>query len=61
MLTKYLSLIHICVVEGLFKLWTAHAGFDGYCLVVLAEGDNLVEVLSHVERDAALDLSLIHI
>ena len=43
------------VVEGLFKLRTAHAGFDGYCLVVLAEGDNLVEVLSHVERDAALD------
>ena len=43
------------VVEGLFKLRTAHAGFDGYCLVVFAEGDNLVEVLSHVERDAALD------
>ena len=43
------------VVEGLFKLRTAHAGFDGYCLIVLAEGDDLVEVLPHVERDAALD------
>ena len=43
------------VVKGLFKLRTAHAGFDGYCLIVLAEGDDLVEVLSHVERDAALD------
>ena len=41
------------IVERLLKLGTAHAGLNGYCLIALAEGYDLVEVFAHIERDTA--------